>query len=109
MATIDSSSPVIGPATPTQPKTTAPKANDAMGKDQFLQLLVAQMKNQDPLNPANGQEMAAQLAQFSSVEQLQNANDTLAKIRELLAATSAPAPTTPAGGTGGTDTTTPAA
>jgi flagellar basal-body rod modification protein FlgD len=77
MATIDSSSPVIGPATPTQPKTTAPKANDAMGKDQFLQLLVAQMKNQDPLNPMDGSQMAAQLAQFSSVEQLTQINETL--------------------------------
>lgn len=50
----------------------------AMGKDEFLQLLVAQLKNQDPLNPADGQEFAAQLAQFSSVEQLMSINETLA-------------------------------
>ncbi|HYD51317.1 MAG TPA: flagellar hook assembly protein FlgD [Gemmatimonadaceae bacterium] len=49
-----------------------------MGKDEFIKLLVAQLKNQDPLNPAEGQEMAAQLAQFSSVEQLMNMNATLA-------------------------------
>lgn len=48
-----------------------------MGKDEFIKLLVAQLKNQDPLNPAEGQEMAAQLAQFSSVEQLMNMNQAL--------------------------------
>jgi flagellar basal-body rod modification protein FlgD len=42
----------------------------ALGKDEFLQLLVSQLRHQDPLNPADPQEFAAQLAQFSSVEQL---------------------------------------
>ncbi len=41
-----------------------------MGKDDFLQLLVAQMRHQDPLSPMDGAEYATQLAQFSSVEQL---------------------------------------
>lgn len=50
----------------------------ALGKNEFLQLLVAQLRHQDPLNPADGQEFAAQLAQFSSVEQLMQINDTLA-------------------------------
>src|SRR5438477_5187023 len=50
----------------------------AMGKDQFLHLLVTQLKYQDPLNPHDGAAMAAQLAQFSSVEQLQNINQALA-------------------------------
>ncbi|MEQ8329960.1 MAG: flagellar hook capping FlgD N-terminal domain-containing protein [Longimicrobiales bacterium] len=49
-----------------------------MGKEEFLQLLVAQLKNQDPLNPSNPEEMASQLAQFSSLEQLVNVNDQLA-------------------------------
>jgi flagellar basal-body rod modification protein FlgD len=48
-----------------------------MGKDQFLQLLVAQLKNQDPMNPSNAQDMAAQLAQFSSLEQLTQIGSTL--------------------------------
>jgi flagellar basal-body rod modification protein FlgD len=49
-----------------------------MGKDDFLSLLVAQLQHQDPLNPSDSTEFTAQLAQFSSLEQLQNVNDTLA-------------------------------
>lgn len=41
-----------------------------MGKDEFLKMLVAQLKNQDPMSPMKGDDMAAQLAQFSSLEQL---------------------------------------
>lgn len=48
-----------------------------MGKDEFIKLLVAQMQHQDPLNPSDGKEMAAQLAQFSSLEQLMNINSSL--------------------------------
>ncbi len=53
-----------------------PKA--ALDKDAFLKLLVAQMKNQDPDKPMDGTQMAAQLAQFSSVEQLMQINQALA-------------------------------
>ena len=48
---------------------------DELGKDAFLQLLVLQLRNQDPLNPQDNQEMLAQLAQFSSLEQMNNLND----------------------------------
>ncbi len=65
-------------ATPTPPPPLGSgKKNDALGRDEFLQLLVAQMKNQDPLNPMDGQEMAAQLAQFSQVEQLLEINASM--------------------------------
>lgn len=43
-----------------------------LGKDAFLQLLVCQMQNQDPMNPNSDTEYVAQLAQFSQLEQLQN-------------------------------------
>ena len=44
--------------------------SDELGKDQFMQLLVTQMKYQDPLNPMDNQEMLAQLAQFTALEQM---------------------------------------
>ncbi len=50
---------------------------DVMGKDDFLHLLVVQLKAQDPLNPMDSTAFTAQLAQFSSLEQLQNINSTL--------------------------------
>ena len=46
--------------------------SDELGKDQFMQLLVTQMKYQDPLNPMDNQEMLAQLAQFTALEQMMN-------------------------------------
>ncbi|HSW31146.1 MAG TPA: flagellar hook capping FlgD N-terminal domain-containing protein [Longimicrobiales bacterium] len=48
-----------------------------MGKDEFLTLLVAQLRNQDPANPSRPEEFAAQLAQFSSLEQLIQVNENL--------------------------------
>jgi flagellar basal-body rod modification protein FlgD len=48
-----------------------------MGKDQFLKLLIAQLRYQDPMNPMQGDQMATQLAQFSSLEQLQQINANL--------------------------------
>jgi len=59
-------------------------AGGAMGKDEFVKLLVAQMSNQDPLNPMDGKELATQLAQFSSVEQLLNVNTKLDEMIKLL-------------------------
>jgi flagellar basal-body rod modification protein FlgD len=50
---------------------------NVMGKDDFLKLMLTQMKNQDPLNPMESAEFAAQLAQFTSVEQLMNLNDSM--------------------------------
>jgi len=54
---------------------TTQSATQSLGKTEFLKLLVAQLKNQDPLNPMDGTDFAAQLAQFSSLEQLNNLNE----------------------------------
>ncbi|WP_319525240.1 flagellar hook capping FlgD N-terminal domain-containing protein [uncultured Desulfosarcina sp.] len=61
-----------------QASTTTSTDESVLDKDDFLTLLVAQLQNQDPLNPSDSTEFTAQLAQFSSLEQLQNVNDTLA-------------------------------
>lgn len=49
----------------------------ALGKDSFLQLLVAQMENQNPLDPQDNTQFVAQLAQFSSLESMNNLNSTV--------------------------------
>jgi flagellar basal-body rod modification protein FlgD len=52
-----------------------------LDKDSFLKLMLAQMKHQDPTNPMQSHEMAAQLAQFTSLEQLNNINTTLEQMK----------------------------
>jgi len=79
-----------------------------MGKDQFVKLLVTEMQNQDPLNPMDGKELAVQLAQFSSVEQLMNVNtklDNLASIMKTQQGTITATGTSTSGTSGTTGTT----
>ena len=64
---------VSSPAT----STSSGQPGGALGKNEFLKLLVAQLQHQDPMNPMAGDQMASQLAQFSSLEQLQQINSTL--------------------------------
>src|SRR4051812_2155313 len=56
--------------------------NNELGKDAFMTLLLTQMKNQDPTNPLKSHEMAAQLAQFTSLEKLNNINEGIDKLRK---------------------------
>lgn len=55
----------------------AAKSSSGMDKEAFLQLLVAQMKYQDPLEPTSNTEYIAQYAQFSQVEQMQNMSNSM--------------------------------
>ena len=56
--------------------------NGELGKDEFMKLLVAQLQAQDPSNPMDAQDFSAQLAQFSSVEQMFNVNTNLENIQK---------------------------
>ena len=77
-----------------------------LGQSDFLRLMTAQLSSQDPFNPVDNQQMVAQMAQFSSLAGISDTNTALAKISEQLtaqtqllkdikAATPAPAPTPP--------------
>ena len=67
-----------------QAAKTVRTANDALGKDAFLQLLVTQMKNQDPLDPQDNGEYLSQLAQFSALEQMTNVSEGLTNLSTIV-------------------------
>ena len=57
------------------------KPSNELDKDAFLKLFITQVQNQDPLNPDNSSQMAAQLAQFNGLEQMMNVNKNLEKMQ----------------------------
>lgn len=59
--------------------STETRKNDEMGQNEFLQLLITQLKNQDPMEPADPQEFAVNLAQFTQVGELLKLNQTLSR------------------------------
>ena len=69
----------------TAAETASPKKDAVMGKEDFLNLLIAQLQHQDPLNPMESTEFTAQLAQFSSLEQLNNVNANLESLQKYQA------------------------
>ena len=72
---ISSTDPVLGGA------STAPSSQ--LDKTAFLKLLVTQMQSQDPLSPSDSTQYVSQLAQFSSLEQMQNLNDNIVGLAVL--------------------------
>ncbi len=70
------------PAPASSDPYAAASKDEIMGKEEFLTLLVAQLQNQDPLNPDDPTEFTAQLAQFSSLEQLMNLNESLVELAD---------------------------
>lgn len=71
---------------PESKSASGAEAKDELGLNQFLTMLVAQLKHQDPLNPMEGTDFTAQLAQFSGLEQQFAMNDHLEEIQTALAA-----------------------
>ena len=62
----------------------SPKKKPTLGKDDFLKLLMAQLKHQDPMNPMDNTEFTSQLAQFNGLEQLMQVNEALSEIKNSL-------------------------
>jgi len=81
MTTVPPASGTSGTQNPAASSTSA-SDNSTLDYDDFLQLMVAQLQNQDPLNPTDSTEYMSQIAQFSSVEQGINTNS---KLDQLLA------------------------
>lgn len=71
----------IGSNTSSNSKSSSGIANEST----FLTLLVEQLKNQDPMNPADSTQFVTQLAQFSSLEQLTNINTNVGHIEQVVA------------------------
>uniref|UniRef100_Q01PQ5 Basal-body rod modification protein FlgD n=1 Tax=Solibacter usitatus (strain Ellin6076) TaxID=234267 RepID=Q01PQ5_SOLUE len=78
----------------TSAASTSTGGTSAVTKDMFLQLLVAQIKNQDPLSPTDGVQFLTQLAQFQQLEQSINMGQDVTAIRgDLDQLTTTPNPT----------------
>src|SRR3989454_6759966 len=89
MATVATTQAVTPSALPTSSSSLVPQNKAEQQKSQFLQLLVAQLKGQNPLDPKDGTEFVSQLAQFSSLEELINIRTTLDTISKTSATTTA--------------------
>lgn len=68
---------IVETASQTSVKKSTKSSKSGMDKEAFLQLLVAQMKYQDPLEPTSNTEYISQYAQFSQVEQMQNMSSSM--------------------------------
>lgn len=80
---------ITNPGTKSATATANASSSSTLGQSDFLALMTAQLKNQDPFNPVDNTQMVAQMAQFSSVAGISQMNTTLSSIATKLGATSA--------------------
>jgi flagellar basal-body rod modification protein FlgD len=91
--------------TSTGSNSSTKKTSDGLGENAFLQLLVTQLQHQDPLQPQDDTAFLAQLAQFSSLEQLTAINGSLTQLVTLAGGTSSSSTSDSATSTNGTGNT----
>ncbi len=74
----------LGPSSTSQQTTSTGSSatSQEIGKSEFLKLLVTQLQNQDPMNPVKNEDFIAQLATFSSLEQLISINQAVTKLAD---------------------------
>ncbi len=94
MATVAATQAVTPSVLPTSSSSILPQSKAEQQKSQFLQLLVAQLKEQNPLDPKDGTEFISQLAQFSSLEELINIRTAMETLSKNSAAASSAQPST---------------
>jgi flagellar basal-body rod modification protein FlgD len=80
MSTVNPFGNVITGQTATSTSSNSSSSSTIANKDEFLKLLVAQLKNQDPMSPVDNQQFLTQLATFSSLEQLISINEAVNKL-----------------------------
>jgi flagellar basal-body rod modification protein FlgD len=93
--------------TASDPSTAGQITGIAPTEGTFLTLLVAQLKNQDPLSPTDSTQFVGELAQFSSLEQLMNINTGVTAISGVVAPATATTPAAAAAGAATTPASTP--
>jgi flagellar basal-body rod modification protein FlgD len=89
--TIPSTSSAAEASSSAQTSSTISSTDDLASKDMFLKLLVAQMQNQNPLNPSDPMQFVSQLAQFTSLEQTVAMKGRLDDIYQVLSTGATPA------------------
>ena len=80
------------PLAPAQSSLITPAADPLANKEVFLSLLVAQIKNQDPMNPTDSVQFLTQLSQFTQTEQTLGMRDDLKQIKAAIEHLGAPKP-----------------
>ena len=84
--------PLAPAGTQAQPQTAAKATDPLANQNVFLQLLVAQLKNQDPQNPADGTQFITQLAQFSELSNTTQMAQDISAIKSVVMGTSTTQP-----------------
>jgi len=93
-----STTPISGTGTGTDAASALKPKEDPLGREAFLSLLITQLQHQDPMQPQENGEFLAQLAQFSSLESLQQIKEDMAALRAFVETGTATTTTTPYGG-----------